>query len=94
MLHSFPPQDGSGAPFWVVIAAVCTHPLIIVFPHITSPFINTEFHLPFYHPLTLYPAALCSLQQSHGKTSSLQLRNSRLTPLTEGLPVLEVVLTA
>lgn len=59
---SFPPQDGSRSPFWVVIAKVRTHPLIIVFPHITSTFINMEFHLPFYHPLTLYPAALCSLQ--------------------------------
>lgn len=62
MLHSFPPQDGSGSPFWVVIADVRTHPLIIVFLHAICTFINTEFHLPFSHPLTLYPAALCSLQ--------------------------------
>lgn len=62
MLQSFPPQDGSRSPSWVVIANVRTHPLITVFPHITSTFINMEFHLPFYHPLTLYPAALCSLQ--------------------------------
>lgn len=62
MLHSLPPQDGSGSPFWVVIANVHTHLLIIVSLHAISTFINIEVHLPFYHPLTLYPAALCSLQ--------------------------------
>lgn len=62
MLHSVPPQDGCGSPFWVVIANVHTRLFIIVSLHAISTFINIEFHLPFYHPLTLYPAALCSLQ--------------------------------